>query len=119
MLRAVRRLALSLLILLLLSASPARADLTDDAERIVKMWSGPGRRVERLAPVVVDHGRVKLIAVDAAWELAGEPNCVTVALLAMRWADFTVSPWSAAAPFGSMGLPSFHPPSIDNESAQA
>jgi hypothetical protein len=121
MLPTVRRIALSLLVPLsvLLCAPAARADLGDDAERIVKMWSGPGRRVERLSAVFVDHGRVKLISIDAAWEPASDAACVTVALLATRWADFSVSPWSATATFGggATGLPSFHPP-VDGESRQ-
>jgi hypothetical protein len=53
-------------LLALLTPALARADLSSDAERVVKMWSARGARVTRLPPVFLDHGRVHAV------RLAGE-----------------------------------------------
>ncbi|WP_437285150.1 hypothetical protein [Sorangium sp. So ce406] len=93
---------------------PARADLSDDAARVARMWSLSGARVARLPPLFVEHGRSRLIAISpppagAAAGAAGRAGaagaardpgagrvkadeCLTVAFLAPRIVEFTVEP---------------------------
>ncbi len=84
----------------LLAASPAllvvataRADLQADAERLAAAWRGRGAQVERLAPVFLERGRGRSIAVvpGGASASEGEAGCVTVALLGMRTIELTAS----------------------------
>ncbi|WP_437730938.1 hypothetical protein [Sorangium sp. So ce1335] len=64
--RAARAAALSLLTALagLSVGMPARADLSDDAARVARMWSLSGARVARRPPLFVEHGRSRLVAIS-------------------------------------------------------
>ncbi|WP_438014537.1 hypothetical protein WMF18_27025 [Sorangium sp. So ce315] len=63
--RAARVAAVALLTALagLSVGAPARADLSDDAARVARMWSLSGARVARRPPLFVEHGRSRLIAI--------------------------------------------------------
>src|SRR5262249_11267337 len=72
---------------LLASGARARADLSGDAERLVRLWTLRGARVERLAPMFLEHGRSRAVAVApeppaqaiAAGAVDPGAGCVTVA----------------------------------------
>lgn len=90
----------------LFSGGEARADLIDDAERVVKIWSAKGARVTRLSPVFVEHGRLRPISLEAwvkgrtsAHAGAGpktslsadaSAGCLAVAVIGPRTAEFGV-----------------------------
>jgi hypothetical protein len=80
--------------------------LTDDAERVVKVWSAKGARVTRLSPVFVEHGRLRPISLEA-WVRGrtsahaglgvqtglgadASTGCLTVAVIGPRTAEFGV-----------------------------
>ncbi|AUX45542.1 hypothetical protein SOCE26_070360 [Sorangium cellulosum] len=80
--RAPRKLRGAAVTLSLLTAlaglslgGPARADLSDDAARLARMWSLSGARVTRLPPIFVEHGRARVVAVPAP-PRAGVPAAV-------------------------------------------
>src|SRR4051812_24773536 len=88
--RAVAALAL------LAVASPARADLEDDASRIARSWAQRGAEVERLEPVFLERGRARSIDLEHAARADGRrraavddasPGCLTVAVLSVRTAE--------------------------------
>ncbi len=110
---AARGAALALLTALagLSAGAPARADLSDDAARVARMWSLSGARVARLPPLFIEHGRVRVVAVDpppaGAAAVAGAAGasgaagpkaeeCLTVVFLAPRTVEFTLEPDSFA-----------------------
>jgi hypothetical protein len=70
--------------------APARAELTDDAARVAKLWSEAGGDVERLPAVFVEHGRAQRLTLSDARD--AKPGCLTVALLAVRTAEFLAHP---------------------------
>jgi hypothetical protein len=70
--------------------APARGDLTDDAARVAKLWSEAGGEVDRLPAVFVEHGRAQRLTFADAHD--AKPGCLTVALLAVRTAEFQVHP---------------------------
>ena len=97
-------------------APPAGADLADDAERVVRMWSARGADVERRSPIFLDHGRSKALAIregegrpDApagsrsgsskphggAGAPAEDGGCLTVVVLGGRSTEFVVGPEAA------------------------
>ena len=58
---------LAALVLPLLSPAAARADLGDDVDRLVSVWSGKaGTTVERRPPRFIERGRVTVVHLDAA-----------------------------------------------------
>jgi hypothetical protein len=85
---------------LLAFAAPAGADLPGDAERLARLWTLRGARVERLAPMFLEHGRSRAIIVPsepAAQAIATgavDPGagCVTLAFVSVRTAEFLVGP---------------------------
>ncbi|WP_437851017.1 hypothetical protein [Sorangium sp. So ce363] len=100
--RAARAAALSLLAALagVSAGTTARADLSDDAARVARMWSLSGARVARLPPIFLEHGRARVVAIDppagparvAGAAGAAADECLTAAFLAPRTAEFTLSP---------------------------
>ncbi|MFT3768370.1 MAG: hypothetical protein QM820_23225 [Minicystis sp.] len=84
-----RPLAFALLAGLACAAAPARADLSDDAERLSRAWSDHGARVERLPPLFLDHGRARNLVLVPPRE--GDPSCITIAVVGVRTADFSLS----------------------------
>lgn len=117
-----------ILLSVFLTGAPARADLSDDAGRLARIWSARGARVERLAPIFVEHGHIKAIAIGderppggakAEAKAAGE-GCTTLALLAPRTADFLVDADAGASVSDPLAklmaeqmLPRLHPPTGD------
>jgi hypothetical protein len=97
---------------ILAAPGAARADLPGDAARIEHVWTLRGARVARLPPVFVEHGRAQAIVVPPPPEGMHEqgPGCVTVALVAVRTADFLVGAASPGAG-GDVGA-SLHLPSL-------
>jgi hypothetical protein len=92
---SLRPCGAALLAGLLLTAAPARADLGDDAERLVRAWAERDARVERLSPVFLEHGRARWIALAPPRE--GEPPCLTVAVVGVRTTDFFLQRGDRAA----------------------
>ncbi|XYH94268.1 hypothetical protein ACMHYB_41500 [Sorangium sp. So ce1128] len=111
--RTARAAVLTLLAALagLSAGAPARADLSDDAARVARMWSLSGARVARLPPLFIEHGRTRLVAINpppagaagaagtsGATGTAGTPGaagakaaeCLTAAFLAPRIVEFTL-----------------------------
>lgn len=84
-------------------AAPARADLADDADRLARLWSQRGARVERLPPIFLDRGRARTIALAPA--LGREPGCLTVAFVAVRTAELLVGEDLGAPDPGSAPTP--------------
>ena len=74
-------------------SAEARADLADDAARVARLWGERGARVERLAPIFLDHGRVQRVLLPVTFE----PGCLTLALLTARTAEILVGPVEDAA----------------------
>jgi hypothetical protein len=109
--RSLARAGLAALAVLAGSAV-AHADLTDDAARVARVWTQSGARVERLAPIFLDHGRVHTLALPAAGEpvtmaaTASKPlGCLTLALLAVRTAELLVGPAVGAGHEGAADRP--------------
>lgn len=72
----------------LLAFAPwARADLASDAERVASSWA-PSGSATRLAPVFLEYGRLKAIALPPSAYDAASPSCASVALLTERSTDF-------------------------------
>jgi hypothetical protein len=89
---------------IVVTAAPARADLAEDADRLVRMWTARGARVERLAPIFLEHGRARTLTLAPA--PAGEPGCLTVAFVAARTAELLVGQDEGAPdPAASARLP--------------
>ena len=86
MVQAVASLTLLGVTALVLFEAPARAELPEDAERVRKKWSDQGAQVERPAPLFLEHGRVRAVAVPAR----GTDGCTTVAVLGSRGTEFGV-----------------------------
>lgn len=59
-------------LLALFTPATARADLSSDADRVVKMWSARGARVTRLPPVFLEHGRVHAVRLGGEKGQAGD-----------------------------------------------
>src|SRR5262245_23415249 len=72
-------------LLALAAGSPARADLADDAERVVKLLSAQGARVERRTPVFLEQGRIRAVGIEP-----GEKGCAAILFLATRSMEFLV-----------------------------
>ncbi|WP_437605940.1 hypothetical protein WMF20_33395 [Sorangium sp. So ce834] len=113
----------------LTAGAPARADLGDDAARVARMWSLSGARVARLPPTFVEHGRLRVVAIDpppagvagapgavsasgaaSAGRAAGASGavapkaeeCLAVAFLAPRIVDFTLEPESSSGELSAL-----------------
>ena len=97
-----------------LAGAPARADLSDDAERIRKTWSDEGARASRLAPIFLEHGAARAIAVEPA--PPGDEGCTTIAVIGGRVIDFELDlhPESGGV---SLGKP-MSPHGIDPDSRE-
>lgn len=70
-------------------APAARADLSDDADRLVKAWSDRGAAVTRLPAAFLERGRPRRLALAAPRE--GDPPCLTVAVIGVRTAEIVVT----------------------------
>lgn len=68
----------------------ARADLASDAEELARLWAARGQRTMRLAPVFLEHGRVRPVRVPEEAFDGGRPTCTTIAFLTGRSTDFVV-----------------------------
>lgn len=77
------------LLALALAASPARADLLDDAERLARFHAEHGARVERVAPLFLERGAIRVLTLTPPRE--GDLGCVTLSFLGVRTAEFFVS----------------------------
>jgi hypothetical protein len=87
------RAALAAALAVLAVASPAVADLADDASRIERLWAQRGARVERVPPIFVERGHARTIALAPA--PATDAGCVTVVLLAARAVEIVAGPEEA------------------------
>lgn len=67
-------------------ATPARADLDGDADRLAASWTARGATVERISPVFLERGRARVVDLDrrGAPAKAEGSGCVTVVILAVR-----------------------------------
>jgi hypothetical protein len=83
-------------------SAPARADLADDAERVAREWTQRGARVERLAPIFLEHGRVR--ALRFPLPALSDPACLTVAFVAVRTAEISVASADRPARGGEPGI---------------
>ncbi|HEU4410684.1 MAG TPA: hypothetical protein VFS43_35850 [Polyangiaceae bacterium] len=76
--------------------SPAAAELDDEALRLERAWRAAGFEVKRGAPLFLEQGATRLLPAGL-WRAAGPGReegagaCATVAALAVRGADFSVT----------------------------
>ena len=80
--------------------TPARADLAEDAARLVASWTARGAAVESLEPIFLERGRARVIDLDRPGKPAkveGSSGCVTVAVLAVRTTELFVDEGDAGA----------------------
>lgn len=99
-----------------IAPSPARADLSDDAARLVEKWSAKsGTSVEHLAPLFLEHGRLQTVRLtaeskDGTTKRAPKDGCTTVVLLAPRTSEIAfLTDAEDAQPIPPPALPSGHP----------
>jgi len=86
-----RSTAAALSALALLTTSSARADLPADVERLRQHWAAKGARVEHLEPMFLERGHAKSIQLSANKGETADGDCLTVAFIGVRTADFRVS----------------------------
>jgi hypothetical protein len=115
--RFPRVLLAALVVPPLLAAAPARADLTDDAGRLVEKWSAKaGTTVDRRPTQFLESGRATSVRLsDAGKSAAAKPAaCATVVLLAPRTSEIAflpdgtsdgTTPPPAALPLGHPTVP--------------
>lgn len=75
------------------AGSHAHADLPEDSDRLVRLWTQRGARVERLPPFFLDHGQHQIVvpAIPLAPRNTTD-TCLTLAFLGVRTAEFLVGP---------------------------
>lgn len=108
----------------LLPPAPARADLLDDAQRLIDSWSQrAGTSVDHRSPLFLERGRVTSLYLGDAKPKNAKAGCVTVVLLAPRTSELAMAPESAGEPPPSAPapvpvLPSGHP-AVANDDGEA
>lgn len=78
-----------LFLALALLASPARADLQEDAARLARFYTEHGARVERVPPLFLERGQSRVLTLTAPRE--GDTGCVTLAILGVRTTELFVT----------------------------
>jgi len=96
-------LALSIVGLVVLAPSPAWADLSSDADRLVRAWRDGGAEVVRLPPRFLEEGQIWGLPMRHGDDASG---CTTLALLGTRSMEFEVS---ARRSLDGLGVPEREP----------
>jgi hypothetical protein len=76
----------------LTATATARADLTEDVERLSAAWKTVGLEVAHRTPVFMEQGRVKRVPLTGVETSVASDECTTVAVLGVRGAEFALRP---------------------------
>lgn len=95
------------------ASAPSRADLLEDADRLIERWgSKAGTSIERRATLFLEQGRATPVRLSDPAKAPAKPSpCVTVVLLAPRTSDiaFLTDGTAAASRPPPASLPLGHP----------